>query len=104
MLGVLAATGRDAVAVDGSKFYRVAQIDGAGWFVAPDGSKLFSSGVNVVDVGGTRDSYRAERPEYAAFRHYPDDAAWSKKTQERLAAWGFNTIGGWSARDMTTGP
>ncbi len=103
-VGVLSAGAQDAAAARRSEFYRVAEVDGAWWFIAPDGNRFFSSGVNVVDVGGTREKYNPQRPEYAAFRHYPDRAAWVAATHERFAAWGFNTVGGWSAEEMMTGP
>lgn len=86
-----------------AKFFRVAKADGAWWFIAPDGKQFFSSGVNVVDVGGTRDRYSPQRPEYAAFRHYADTDAWAEATHRRLKEWGFNTVGGWSATEMTCG-
>ena len=104
IVGVLAILGQDADAVDGAKFFRVAEVDGTWWFIAPDGSRFFSSGVNVVDIGGKRDNYDPQRPAYAAFRHYPNTAAWAQATQQRLTAWGFNTVGGWSADEMTAGP
>ena len=103
-VGVLSSGAQDAAAARRSEFYRVAEVDGAWWFIAPDGSRFFSSGVNVVDVGGTREKYDPQRPEYAAFRHYPNRAAWAAATNERFAAWGFNTVGGWSAEEMMTGP
>ncbi|MEX2091725.1 MAG: hypothetical protein WD971_03560 [Pirellulales bacterium] len=103
-VGVLSAGAQDAAAARRTEFYRVAEVDGAWWFIAPDGNRLFSSGVNVVDVGGTREKYDPQRPEYAALRHYPDRAAWAAATNERFAAWGFNTVGGWSAEEMMTGP
>lgn len=53
-------------------------------------------GVNVVDRGASRESYRADNPQYAAFRHYDDDEAWARTTLHRLRAWNFNTLGGWS--------
>jgi hypothetical protein len=103
IVGALAALSQGAAAVGGKGFYRVAELEGAWWFIAPDGSRFFSSGVNVVDVGGKPAEYDPQRPEYAAFRHYPNTAAWARATQQRLSAWGFNTIGGWSAREMTCG-
>src|SRR3972149_5823635 len=104
-LGAPGLLAQCAVAADEeTKFFRVAEVEGAWWFIAPGGSRLFSSGVNVVDVGGTRHDYDSQRPQYAAFRHYPSTAAWAEATQRRLHAWGFNTVGGWSAREMTTGP
>lgn len=82
-------------APESARFFRVAQQEGVWWLIAPDGKRFFSLGVNVVDRGATRDRYRPDRPEYAAFRHYPDEAAWARATLARLRAWGFNTIGGW---------
>lgn len=106
IVGLLAVLCQDTAAVDRAKsdFYQVAEVDGAWWFIAPDGNRFFSSGVNVVDVGGNRDNYDPKRPGYAAFLHYADNAAWAKVTSERLADWGFNTVGGWSAPEMTAGP
>src|SRR3972149_3669049 len=63
---------------EGAKFFRVAEVEGAWWFIAPGGSRLFSSGVNVVDVGGTRNDYDSQRPQDAAFRPYPSTAAWGR--------------------------
>ncbi len=53
-------------------------------------------GVNVVDRGASRESYRVDYPQYAAFRHYDDDVAWARTALLRLRAWNFNTLGGWS--------
>lgn len=90
-----------AAAKDDAKFFRVAEVSGAWWFVAPDGKPFFSSGVNVIDVGGTPERYSPQRPEYAAFRHYADTTSWAAATEQRLREWGFNTVGGWSAQEMT---
>jgi hypothetical protein len=91
-----------AAAAEEPQYFRVAEVDGVWWFVAPDGKPFFSSGVNVIDVGGERQRYDPQRPEYAAFRHYRDSNAWADAAQSRLDAWGFNTVGGWSAREMTS--
>ena len=79
--------------------YRVAQRAGVWWFVAPDGKPLFSLGVCCVGTGAARDKYRADRPEYAAFQHYPSDSVWAQSTLARLRAWNFNTLGGWCDTD-----
>lgn len=84
-------------AATNKNFYRVAQKNGVWWFIAPDGTPFFSNGVNVVSPGATRTSYRFAHPEYAAFRHYPNDVAWARATLSRLRSWNFNTIGGWSS-------
>ncbi|MDW8364749.1 MAG: hypothetical protein RMK49_02765, partial [Abditibacteriales bacterium] len=86
-----------------SGYYSVAQRDGVWWFVAPDGKPFFSLGVNVVDMGTEREKYDPNKPAYAAFRYYPDSAAWAQATLNRLRGWGFNTIGGWSAKEVYHG-
>lgn len=87
-------------AAEASGFYRVEQRNGVWWFVAPDGRPFFSNGVNVIATGATRENYRAENPEYAAFRHYPTTGAWVEATLARLRAWNFNTIGAWSSAEL----
>src|SRR5204862_291534 len=56
-------------------------------------------GVDVVGRGSMRAKYRPERPEYAAFLHYPDDPAWATAALDRLRSWNFNTLGAWSDVD-----
>lgn len=81
------------------RFYGVVREEGVWWLTAPGGERFFSLGVNVIDPGTTREKYRPDRPEYAAFRHYPDTAAWARATLARLRAWNFNTIGAWADRE-----
>ncbi len=76
--------------------FRVEQHGGKWWFVTPGGEKFLSLGVNVVNTGIRRENYRAEDPQYAAFRYYDNDMAWAQTALNRLRAWNFNTIGGWS--------
>ncbi len=57
-------------------------------------------GVGVVTPGDTRESFDPENPSYAAWQHYPDDAAWADATLQRLRRWKFTTIGGWSRPDL----
>ncbi len=86
-----------ADAHDGTpRFYRVARQDGVWSVVAPDGRPFFSLGVDCVERGAAREAYRADRPRYAAFRHYASDNEWAAGTLARLRAWGFNTLGAWS--------
>jgi hypothetical protein len=104
-VGVLSHSASDVAADKHTAgYYRVAKIDDVWWFIRPDGKPFFSSGVNVVDPGPTREGYDSARPEYAAFRHYPDITSWASTAHERLRQWGFNTVGGWSAPEMTKGP
>lgn len=92
--------GNFSLAQKADGFYRVEQRNGVWWFVAPDGKLFFSSGVNVVSPGQSRENYNPKNPEYAAFQHYPTTKDWVDETLERLRAWNFNTIGGWSSREI----
>src|SRR5262245_46065413 len=76
-------------------FFRAAKQDRVWWLITPEGKAFFSLGVDVVDKGQTRAKYRANRPEYAAHRYYPNDAAWAQSALTRLQNWGFNTLGAW---------
>ena len=67
------------------------------WLVSPQGERFFSAGVCMVTPGLTREKWDPENPGYAAWQHYPNDAAWADATLNRLRSWGFTTIGGWSA-------
>src|SRR5262249_43267997 len=69
-------------------------------FVGANGSRFFSLGVDVVDRGAPRARYHPERPEYASFLYYPDDAAWATTVLDRLRRWNFNTFGAWSDVDI----
>jgi hypothetical protein len=76
------------------QFFRVAKSGDAWWFIDPGGRRFLSVGVNVVDRGGTRIS--STDPAYSALHSYPSMAAWQDDTLNRLAHWGFNTLGAWS--------
>ncbi|MDP3000296.1 MAG: hypothetical protein Q8N47_22615 [Bryobacterales bacterium] len=106
----------------GTGFFRVAQIDGRWWFIDPDGHLFFSAGVDCVRH---RDPSRA-RGRQALFEKLPDGtgetvdfyqanttlrygstdyvAGWKAKAEERLRAWGFNTIANWSDPAMYENP
>jgi hypothetical protein len=64
--------------------------------VSPEGKPFFSVGVCVTTRGAARDTFDAENPAYAAWQHYPNDAAWADATLRRLKQWGFTTVGAWS--------
>lgn len=76
--------------------FSVQQQNGAWWLVRPDGTRFFSLGVCCVNPGDTFLDYNPKNPGYAAWQHYPNAEAWADATVERLQAWGFTTIGGWS--------
>jgi len=81
---------------EASGYYHVEQRQGVWWFMTPDGKPFYSMGVNVVDMGASRESYDAASPQYAAFQYYPSAEAWAHATLRRLRSWNFNTLGGWS--------
>ncbi len=84
-------------------FFRVEQRSGVWWFITPDGEPFFSNGVNVITEGQIRKNYNPKKPEYAAFRFYPTTDAWMNETLKRLKDWNFNTVGGWSSRELERG-
>jgi hypothetical protein len=88
--------GAPTVSREAAGVFSVAQREGVWWLMTPEGKPFFSVGVNVVNMGASRETYRAETPEYAAFRQYPTSQAWAEATLARLQAWNFNTLGAWS--------
>jgi len=51
---ILAVLASGRVSAEGSQYFRVVQKDGKWWFVAPDGSKFMSMGVNAILPGGEK--------------------------------------------------
>lgn len=87
--------------VEASGFFRTEQIDGVWWFIDPDGGRFLSKGVVSVqfdhdNVQGTdRRPYRE-----ACTRKYGSREAWRRVAADRLASWGFNTLGAWSEPEI----
>jgi hypothetical protein len=77
--------------------YKPVKEGGSWWLKGPDGKKVFSLGVCVVDPGTSWGEYDTGNPSYAGFRYYPNEDAWAKDAVNRLQSWGFNTVGAWSA-------
>lgn len=75
--------------------WSVTEQNGVKWLVTPQGGRFFSLGVNNTSGGSDEDKAKGDRAYYWQ-RFYPSLAAWGADTQKRLAAWGFNTAGGWS--------
>ena len=96
---------------------------GVWWFKHGD-TKFFSRGINHVNNGGQddgvggRDSVNCKRmtgsdlcgdslsfskdlmfsPYFnSTMARYGSEEAWANNTANRMASWGFNTVGGWSA-------
>ena len=76
--------------------FSIQQRDGISWLTKPNGERLFSLGVCVVNQGASREDFCATNPGYAAFQHYENSNHWAKATLKRLESWKFTTIGGWS--------
>ena len=67
-------------------FFHTEQIGGRWWLVTPEGNAFFVKGVDSVDLGLDRNVPPEEAKKVAAER------------ARQLKAWGFNTVGAWSAR------
>ena len=78
-------------------FFHAAELDGIFWLVDPDGGRYLSKGVNTVrlDQDRVRNSGRFPYAE-ACKRKYRSRNAWRSFAANRLAQWGFNTLGAWS--------
>jgi hypothetical protein len=78
-------------------FFRMGQSDGVLWLIDPDGGRCLSKGVNTVrfDQDAIRQSHRIPYAE-ACRRKYGGERAWRAAAANRLAGWGFNTLGSWS--------
>jgi hypothetical protein len=102
--GMVGQPATEGLADAGRRTIRVEEINGVWWFVQPDGKRFFSLGVNCVQPGISRAQYDPAKPAYAATRFYDSTDSWAKDALERLQAWKFNTIGGWSDPAVTNGP
>lgn len=70
--------------------------DGNVWLTRPDGERFFSLGVCCVNEGFSPKRFDPMNPGYAAFQHYENSNLWVAAVLNRLASWGFTTVGGWS--------
>jgi hypothetical protein len=108
-------------------FFYARKIDKRWWLVDPDGALFFSMGMDCVRINGMtpvagREALYAWKPPVvqeergrAGFDFYRENVkrrfgdsnyepAWKKHQETRLKAWGFNTIGNWSADSMLDNP
>jgi len=84
-------------------YFRIAKSDGVFWLADPAGNRFLSKGVNTVryDQDAIRNSSRA--PYAEACRHkYGTIERWRATVADRLAGWGFNTLGAWSDEAVAT--
>ena len=100
MIGIVYAA--EAPATKAPGFFRVKKINGRWWFLAPDGSRFISRGVDTIqfsqdNIQGTNKSPYgdANRAKYGA------PPAWREAVAKRLIGWGFNTLGAWSDEEIS---
>ncbi|MFZ3234778.1 MAG: hypothetical protein WA184_05340 [Stellaceae bacterium] len=75
--------------------WSLATDNGVSWLVTPCGQPFLSLGVNAVD-GGYPYREKAGKIYYSWTAFAPSLEAWVETARQRLAAWGFNSAGGWS--------
>lgn len=94
--------GIESVKARGTGFFRVEKIDVRWWFITPDGHGFISKGVCGVKANSDEVPSLGYSPyERNALKIHGDETRWADATEKRLREWGFNTIGGWSAKSMT---
>lgn len=82
-----------------SGYFRTAVISGTSWLVTPQGHAFFSVGVNAIGYSGN--PVKFESYDQRMFDQYHDVSAWADAVSGQLRGWGFNTIGGFSGREIT---
>ena len=91
--------GREAVACDlahaPTSRWSLTKTDGAAWLVTPCGRRFLSFGVNAID-GGYPYRVKDGKVYYSWKAFAPSLGAWIDETRRRLAAWGFDSAGGWA--------
>lgn len=87
-------------------FFAVRERDGLWWLVTPEGNAFLSKGVNHVSFRADDAPSLGYSPyERAVRQKHGTENAWAKAVVDRLAGWGFNTLGSWCSsstfdRDM----
>ena len=75
--------------------WSIATTSGVSWLVTPCGQHFLSLGVNALD-GGYPYREKDGKIFYSWKAFAPSQQAWTEATRRRLAAWGFNSAGGWA--------
>lgn len=90
----------DPASWDATGFFRVEKTCTDWQFVTPEGKRFLSAGVNDVRFNG--DYTPSGKNPYldAVQAKYGSKQAWAAEAKQRLAAWGFNTIGSWSEVEL----
>jgi hypothetical protein len=95
------STEMDAGLPEATGFFQVAEVGERWLLITPDGQPFYSVGVNHVTNNNNTDRETGICPYCEAVASiYENEEAWAEATSERLADWGFNTIGGWSREDL----
>jgi glucosylceramidase len=81
-------------------YFRVMKLDGAWWFVTPDGNPFVSKAVTDVNYLG---AILSPGPFHDFMvEKYGTEEAWATAAHGHLLDWGFNTVGPWSSHSMGT--
>jgi hypothetical protein len=95
--GIDAGPEPDASLPEATGFFQVAEVGQRWLLITPDGEPFYSVGVNHVTANNNTDKETGVCPYCEAVDSaYENREAWAEGTAERLASWGFNTIGAWS--------
>ena len=87
----------DASLPKATGFFQVAEVGKRWLLITPEGEPFYSVGVNHVTANNNTDRETGVCPYCEAVDStYESREAWADTTSERLASWGFNTIGAWS--------
>ena len=83
-------------------FFHTAFVGHRWWLVTPDGRPFYSIGLNHVGpTGNDTDRVTGVCPYCEAMAaNYPSVEGWTNTTIQRLHAWGINTLGTFSDRDV----
>lgn len=79
----------------GTGYFRVEKLNGAWWFVSPDGNPFISKGVTDINYLGA--TLSDDEWHQILVDKYGDEATWADAAVTRFDGWGFNTVGPWSS-------
>ncbi len=81
-------------------FFHVEKHGAQWWLVDGAGAEYLHAAPNVTELGGPVAEWKAENPAYCGLKFYPSPDAWADATRDRLKAWGFTGVGGYSDHDL----
>ncbi len=84
--------------VEPNGFFQVAKLDGAWWFITPEGNPFISKG--ATDVSWLGATLAVDAFHEIIVEKYGTEEAWAAASEQRALDWGFNTIGPWSSYSM----